>query len=74
MKTHPLATAMVIPGCHSGTINRGGNGGISICRLGKFQDIDDCKIADMRGCYDANSLFSLYSKSDIILSDEQNKC
>ena len=46
---------MIIPGCHSGKLYRGGQGGLSQCRGDEFNQ--DCKdIVDLRGC-DDNSLF-----------------
>ena len=54
---------MVIPGCHSGKLYRGGKGGI--CE----QKDDDGSCLNMRGC-DDNSLFLKYPSMDVIMSDE----
>ena len=44
---------MVIPGCHSGKLNRGSIGALSRC---EEEDDDDCNFVDMRGC-DDHTLF-----------------
>jgi hypothetical protein len=81
---------MVIPSCHSGMIGRGSEGGVceqrqddgtclnirgalsplSYC---EEEDPNDCNFVDMRGC-DDNDLFKEYSATDIIISDDDNRC
>ena len=58
---------MVIPGCNSGNLNRGGDGGVC------HERGNDGACLKMRGC-DDNSLFKQYSSTDIIMSDDQNRC
>jgi hypothetical protein len=67
IKNYPLAIAMVIPGCHSGKVNRGGDGGV--CP----QRIDDGGCLNMRGC-SGNGLFQQFRSSDIILANDENMC